>query len=135
MKYFFVTLIVLVALISCKRVQKDDTVYLAFRNSDTDEILFTEEIEVQESKANFMIIKSGSSGNVSYLEKQDGFYTGDLEIFRWNTAFINCQISLERKTVGRILMKGDFHGISQSWYNGQFTGTETAISGELELLN
>ncbi|MGB0932772.1 MAG: hypothetical protein ACPGU5_00725 [Lishizhenia sp.] len=135
MKYLCSLFITLFLFTSCKRLQKDDTVYLAFRNSSTNEILFTEEIEVEQSKSRFMIIKAGSNGSVSYLEKEKGVYQGEMEIFRWNTAFIECEVRLERKAMGRILMKGEFTGVSKAWINGQFTGTETPISGKLELLD
>ena len=135
MRYFTLSILILIVFSACKRVQKDDKVYLAFRDNSTNEIMFTEEVEVEQSKASFMIIKTVSTGNVSYLEKENGSYQGQVELFRWNSAFVICSIELDRKNLGRILMKGEFSGVSQEWKNGQFTGNQSLISGTLELLD
>ncbi len=78
MRYFTLSILILIVFSACQRVQKDDSVYLAFRDNSTKEIIFTEEVEVEQSKASFMIIKTVSTGNVSYLEKDNGSYQGQV---------------------------------------------------------
>lgn len=128
-----ITLFSLLLLFSCtQKVEEDEYVYLVFRDANN-EILVSEEAKVTEHTNKIFLIKTGSNNQLNYLEKEDGKWAGEIEIYRQNSGYYYFDVELEGKAVGRTIMEGNFTGQVDELLNDNYTGESYTIDGTLEI--
>lgn len=123
----------LIVITSChKRVKTNDNAYLLFRDANG-EVILTEEIVVDASRSTYMVLHAKSVSESYFLEKSNGEYSGEFEMYRFDNADYDLTIKLRRKGVGNVKMKGEFSGIMNELSNNAFTGQQFTINGTIEL--
>lgn len=134
MKNITILFIAFLALLtSCeKKVQEDEFIYLVFRDG-SGEILVSEEARVTEHTNKVFLIKTGSNNQLNYLEKDNGKWVGEIEIYRQNSGYYYFDVELEGKVAGRTIMEGSFSGQVDELFNDNYTGESYELSGELEV--
>lgn len=134
MKNITILFIAFLALLtSCeKKVQEDEFLYLVFRDG-SGEILVSEEARVTEHTNKVFLIKTGSNNQLNYLEKDNGKWVGEIEIYRQNSGYYYFDVELDGKAAGRTIMEGSFSGQVDELFNDNYTGESYELSGELEV--
>ena len=134
MKNITILFIAFLALLtSCeKKVQEDEFIYLVFRDG-SGENLVSEEARVTEHTNKVFLIKTGSNNQLNYLEKDNGKWVGEIEIYRQNSGYYYFDVELEGKVAGRTIMEGSFSGQVDELFNDNYTGESYELSGELEV--
>lgn len=134
MKNITILFIAFLALLtSCeKKVQEDEFIYLVFRDG-SGEILVSEEARVTEHTNKVFLIKTGSNNQLNYLEKDNGKWVGEIEIYRQNSGYYYFDVELDGKAAGRTIMEGSFSGQVDELINDNYSGDTYTVEGTLEI--
>lgn len=126
-------LLSLLFVFSCtQKVEEDEYVYLVFRDAN-EEILISEEAKVTEHTNKIFLLKTGSNNQLNYLEKEDGKWIGEIEVYRQNSGYYYLDVELDGKAAGRTIMEGSFTGQVDELLNDNYTGDTYSVEGTLEI--